>query len=87
MPPKQVNGFAAAARPSHDNANAGPLFAHQAIECDIDAMLQKSQLGTFSGKGQDVGKQLKEWIEKMDDYFNLVQSTDENKGTMARFKL
>ena len=87
MPPKQVNGSAAAAGPSHANANAGPSFTHQAIERDIDAMLQKSQPGNFSGEGQDVGKQLEEWIEKMDDYFDLAQSTDENKGTMARFKL
>ncbi len=48
---------------------------------------QKSQLENFSGEGRDVGKALKEWIERMDDYFDLASSTNEGKATMARFKL
>lgn len=39
-----------------------------------DAMLWKSQPRNFSGKGKDVDKTLEEWIEKMDDYFDLAQS-------------
>ena len=50
-------------------------------------MLQKSQPGYFSGEGDDVGKQLAEWLEKMDDYFALAHSNEENKAMMGRFKL
>ena len=57
------------------------------VDYDIDAMLHKSLPGHFDGEGTDVGKRLKEWLEKMDDYFNLAQSTDENKATMGCFKL
>ena len=58
-----------------------------ALERDIDAMLRKSQPGNFSGEGKDIGKVLEDWIERMDDYFDLAQSTDANKGIIARFKL
>ena len=57
------------------------------VNQDIDAMLRKSQPSHFDGEGTDVGKKLKEWLEKMDDYFNLTQSFDENKVTMGCFKL
>ena len=51
-------------------------------------MLWKSQPKNFSGEGRDIGKVLEEWIvERMDDYFDLAQSIEENKATMARFKL
>ena len=57
------------------------------IERDIDAMLQKSQPGHFDGEGTDVGNKLEEWLERMDDYFNLAQSSNESKAVMGRFKL
>lgn len=50
-------------------------------------MLRKSQPGHFSGEGEEVGKQLEEWVEKMEDYFDLAQSIAESKAMMARFKL
>ena len=84
MPPKQVNGPTAGAGPS---GTADASITSHAIERDIDAMLRKSQPGNFSGEGRDVGQQLEDWIEKMDEYFDLAHSTPENKGTMARFKL
>ena len=34
-----------------------------------------------------MGKQLKEWLEKMEDYFALAHSNKENKAMMGRFKL
>ena len=58
-----------------------------ALERDIDAMLRKSQPGNFSGEDKDIDKVLEDWIERMDEYFDLAQSTEENKGIMARFKL
>ena len=57
------------------------------IKCDINAMLWKSQPGHFDGEGIDVDKKLEEWLECMDDYFNLAQSFSENKAVMGRFKL
>ena len=42
------------------------------VDHDVEAMLQKSQSKYFSGKGANMGKQLEEWIEKMDDYYNLA---------------
>ena len=53
------------------------------MDCGIDAMLRKSQPRNFSGKG----KQLEEWIEKMEDYFDLAQSTSESKAMIAGVKL
>ena len=50
-------------------------------------MLRKSQPGYFSGEGDDVGKQLEEWLKKMEDYFDLAHSSKENKAMMGRFKL
>ena len=50
------------------------LMAHP-IDRNIEAMLRKSQPGYFSGVGDDVGKQLEEWLEKMDDYFELAHSS------------
>ena len=58
-----------------------------AIDRDVDAMLRKSQPGCFSGEGENVGKQLEDWLEKMEDYFDLAHSTEENKAMMGRFKL
>ena len=57
------------------------------VNRDVEAMLRKSQLGYFSGEGENVGKQLEEWIEKMDDYYDLAHSTEENRAMMGRFKL
>ena len=57
------------------------------INRDVEAMLQKSHPGYFSGEGENVGKQLEDWIEKMDDYYDLALSTKENRAMMGRFKL
>ena len=57
------------------------------IDRDIEAMLRKSQPGYFSREGDDVGKQLEEWLEKMDYYFELAHSSERNKAMMGRFKL
>ena len=57
------------------------------VDRDVEAMLCKSQPGYFNGEGDDVGKQLEEWIEKMDDYFDLAHSSNKNKAMMGRFKL
>ena len=57
------------------------------LDRDVEAMLRKSQPGYFSGEGDDVGKQLEEWLEKMEDYFDLAHSLEENKALMGRFKL
>ena len=54
---------------------------------DVKAMLQKSQPGYFSGEGENVGKQLKEWIEKMDNYYDLAHFLEENRAMMGQFKL
>ena len=62
------------------------LMAHP-IDRDNEAMLCKSQPGYFSGEGDGVGKQLEEWLEKMDDYFELAHSSKRNKAMMGRFKL
>ena len=52
------------------------------INRDVEAMLRKSQLGYFSGEGENVGKQLEDWIEKMDNYYNPAHSTEENRAMM-----
>ena len=61
------------------------------IGWDVKAMLRKSQLGYFSGyfskEGENVGKQLEEWIEKMDNYYNLAHLLEEHRSMMGRFKL
>ena len=57
------------------------------VDRDVKAMLRKSQPGYFSGEGENVGKQLEEWIEKMDDYYDLAHSSKENRAMMGRFKL
>lgn len=44
-------------------------------------------MGFYSGEGLDVGKQIDEWIEKMDDYYNPCHSYKENKAVMCTFKL
>ena len=56
-------------------ANVAP--SHSNMDRDIDAMLRKSQPENFSGEGKQVGKQLKEWIEKMEDYFDLAQANQD----------
>ena len=53
----------------------------------MEATLQKYQPRYFNGEGNDVGRQLEEWIKKMDDYFNLAHSSKVNKAMMGRFKL
>ena len=62
------------------------LMAHP-IDRDIETMLHKTQPGYFNGEGDDIGKRLEEWLEKMDDYFKLAQSSDPSKAMMGRFKL
>ncbi len=57
------------------------------IDRDVEAMLRKSQPGYFSGEGDNVGKQLEDWLKKMGDYFDLAHSSEENKAMMGRFKL
>ena len=87
MPPRSANGPSTSNRVPVTITNDGGNIPQNAIERDIDAMLRKSQPGNFSGEGKDIGKVLEDWIEKMDDYFDLAQSSDENKATIARFKL
>ena len=70
------------ARQQAANVNPLPL-----VDRDVKAMLCKSQPGYFNGEGDEVGKQLEEWIEKMDNYFDLAHSIDVNKAIMGRFKL
>ena len=43
------------------------------IDRDVEVMLCKTQPGHFDGEGTDVGRKLEEWLEKMDDYFDLAQ--------------
>ena len=59
----------------------------QQIDQDVKAMLRKSQPGHFSGEGDNVGEQLEEWFEKMEEYFSLAHSSEENKAMMGHFKL
>ena len=46
------------------NINGQGPIANNPVDRDIEAMLQKSQPGYFSGEGDNVGKQLEEWLEK-----------------------
>ena len=85
MPPKPTAHASTSATPIATRAEG--VLTQNALERDIDAMLRKSQPGNFSGEGKDIGKVLEDWIERMDDYFDLAQSTDENKAIIARFKL
>lgn len=57
------------------------------IDHDVEAMLRKFQPGYFSGEGDNVGEKLEDSFEKMEDYFNLAHSSEENKAMMGRFKL
>ena len=66
---------------------ANAIWALPPIDRGVEAMLRKSQPGYFSGEGENVSKQLEEWLEKMDDYYNLVHSSKENRAMMGRFKL
>ena len=61
--------------------------SHSTMDRDINAMLRKSQPGNFSREGKQDRKQLEEWIEKMEDYFDLAQSIAESKAMIERFKL
>ena len=61
--------------------------SHSNMDRDIDAMLRKYQPGNFNGEGKQVGKQLEEWIEKMEDYFDLAHLIAESKVMIAQFKL
>lgn len=64
-----------------------PAVAIHPLDRNVEAMLQKSQPGYFSGEGDNVGKQLEEWMEKMEDYFALAHSSKVNQAMMGRFKL
>ena len=57
------------------------------IDRDVEAMLCKSQLGYFGGERENVGKLLEDWLEKMDDYFDLTHSSQKNKAMMAASSL
>ena len=61
------------------HADSPAAMALHPLDRDVEAMLRKSQPGYFSGEGDDVGKQLEEWLEKMEDYFDLAHSSEENK--------
>ena len=74
--------------PRNNNVpQAAIAMALPPIDRDVEAMLRKSQPGYFSGEGDDVGKDLEEWLEKMEDYFDLALSSVANKAMMGRFKL
>ena len=75
------------ARRVNAHADGAAAMALHPLDRDVEAMLRKSQPGYFSGEGDDVGKQLEEWLEKMEDYFDLAHSSEENKAMMGRFKL
>ena len=70
-----------------NNGGCSSVTAANVIDRDVEAMLRKSQPGYFSGEGDNVGELLEEWFEKMEDYFNLAHSSEENKAMMGRFKL
>ena len=72
--------------PRRNNIGA-PVMANQQIDRDVEAMLRKSQPHYFSGEGDEVGEQLEEWFEKMEEYFGLAHSSEQNKAMMGRFKL
>ena len=42
---------------------------------------------SFSGEGKDVAKEAEAWIEALDDYFLLVNTSAENESMIARYKL
>ena len=42
---------------------------------------------SFSREGKDVAKEAKAWIEALDDYFLLMNTSTENKSMIARYKL
>ena len=76
--------------PQRPTTIGNPKAAHMAlypIDRDVKAMLGKSQPSYFSGEGEGVGKQLKDWLEKMEDYFALAHSFKENKAMMGQSKL
>ena len=57
--------------PSRREAARGePLPMANIVDQDVEAMLCKSQPGYFNGEGDNVGRQLEDWLENMDDYFN-----------------
>ena len=72
MPPRHASVPSTSTAPVPAILHDGGDRPHNAIERDIDAMLRKSQPGNFSGEGKDVGKILEDWIERMDDYFDLA---------------
>ena len=75
------------ARRINAHADESAAMALNPLDRDVEAMLWKSQPGYFNGEGDDVGKQLEEWLEKMEDYFDLAHSLEENKAMMGCFKL
>ena len=63
--------------PQRKTSNRNPKAAHMAltpIDRDTKAMLCKPQPNYSSGEGDDVSKQLKDWLKKMEDYFALAHS-------------
>ena len=42
---------------------------------------------SFSGEGGDVAKEAETWIEALDDYVLLVNTTAKNESMIARYKL
>jgi len=68
-------------------ADINPISLVNMVDPDVEAMLKKSQPRYFNGEGDDVSRQLEEWIEKMDDYFDLAHSSNVNKAMMGRFIL
>ena len=70
-----------------NNGGCSSVATANVIDRDVEAMLRKSQPGYFSGEGDNVGELLEEWFERMEDYFDLAHSSEENKAMMGRFKL
>ena len=76
--------------PQRPSSNGNPRAAHMAltfINRDVKSTLCKSQPSYFSWEGDDVDKQLKDWLKKMEDGFTLAHSLEENKAMMGWFKL
>ena len=42
---------------------------------------------SFFGQGKDVAKEAEPWIEALDDYFLLINTSIENESMIARYKL
>ena len=42
---------------------------------------------SFFGEGKDVAKEAEAWIEALDDYFMLINTSAKNESMIARYKL